>query len=172
MTDTGQVFIAHARYLLSEDYLPKIERCLEKLSDEDIWWRAHPESNSIGNLLLHMTGNVRQWIVSGVGGQRDERERQQEFDARDTGGRAELLDRMKQTLDEVDAVLAGLAPEQLLERRQIQGHEVQVLEAIFHAVEHFSMHTGQIILITKMLAESDLRFYDFSTGVPLPTWNR
>lgn len=172
MTDTGQVFIAHARYLLSTDYLPKIERCLERLSDEDIWWRAHPESNSIGNLLLHMTGNVRQWIVSGVGGSRDERERQQEFDAREAGGRAELLDRSKQTLDEVDAVLAGLAPEQLLERRQIQGHEVQVLEAIFHAVEHFSMHTGQIILITKMLTESDLRFYDFSTGVPLPTWNQ
>src|SRR5918997_2340993 len=68
MTEVAEAFIAQARSLLSQDYLPKIEHCLEKLSDEDVWWRANPESNSIGNLLLHLAGNARQWIVSGVGG--------------------------------------------------------------------------------------------------------
>jgi uncharacterized damage-inducible protein DinB len=172
MTDTGEAFITHSRTFLKSDFLPKIERCLEKLNDEDMWWRADSESNSIGNLLLHLTGNVRQWIVSGVGSVPDTRERQAEFDARAGLGRAELLERLRRTLDEVDDVLARLAPSELLERRRIQDCEVSLLEAIFHVVEHFSMHTGQIILITKMLTQSDLRFYDFSTGVPVQTWHQ
>ncbi len=171
MTDIGEAFIAQARRLLKTDYLPKIERCLERLSDEQVWWRAAAESNSVGNLLLHLSGNARQWIVSGLGGLPDERVRQAEFDARVGAARAALLGGLRQTLDEVDAVLDKLAPASLLERRQIQGHEVSMLDAIFHVVEHFSMHTGQIILIAKMLTESDLRFYDFSTGAPLPAWH-
>jgi uncharacterized damage-inducible protein DinB len=171
MNEVAEAFIVQARSHLKTDYLPKIERCLERLTDEEVWWRAGRESNSIGNLLLHLMGNARQWIVSGVGRRSpDQRERQAEFDARSKGTRDELLARLKQTLDEVDDVLASLDPASLLEERRIQGHDVSVLEAIFHVVEHFSMHTGQIILITKMLKTLDLEFYDFSTGVPVPNW--
>jgi uncharacterized damage-inducible protein DinB len=160
LNEPAQTFIAQARSFLSEDFLPKIERCLEQLSDEDVWWRANPESNSIGNLILHLAGNVRQWIVSGIGGAVDERVRQQEFDERSGITRAELLTRLKQVLKDADGALAALDPSLLLEHRQIQGNDVQLLEAIFHVVEHFSMHTGQIILLTKMLKGSDLKFYD------------
>ncbi|MGB9180244.1 MAG: DinB family protein [Pyrinomonadaceae bacterium] len=160
MSETAENFIAKARSLMREDYLPKIERCLEKLNDEQVWWRAGEESNSIGNLLLHMAGNARQWIISSVGGERDARVRQQEFDERETIPRAELMEKLRRTLDEVDAVLARVDEAQLLERRTIQGYEVTVLEAIFHAVEHLAMHTGQIILITKMLTRSDMKFYE------------
>ena len=170
MSETAQTFIIKARSLLGEDYLPKIERCLEKLSDEDVWWRANPESNSIGNLLLHLTGNVRQWIVSGIGGAPDERARQQEFDERSIIPRAELLARLRQALGEVDATLAALDSSHLLGRRRIQGYDVVVLDAIFHVVEHFSMHTGQIILLTKMLRSANLKFYDFTDGKPKPNW--
>lgn len=169
--DTAQAFIIKARQLLGEEYLPKIERCLEKLSDEDVWWRANPDSNSIGNLLLHLAGNVRQWIICGVGGAPDERARQQEFDERTLIPRSELLGRIKRTLAEVDDVLAGLEPGRLLEQRRIQGCDVTVLEAVFHVVEHFAMHTGQIILLTKMLKSVDMKFYDFSNGAPAPGWN-
>lgn len=173
MTEVAAAFIAHARALLMTDYLPKIERCLERLTDEDVWWRAHEESNSIGNLLLHLAGNARQWIVSGVGRRsRDRRVRQEEFDERAKLTRTELLARLEQTLDEVDGVLERLDPASILEQRRIQGHDVTVLAAIFHVVEHFSMHTGQIILITKMLRTEDLKFYDFSSGVPLPNWRK
>ncbi|MBV9211777.1 MAG: DUF664 domain-containing protein, partial [Acidobacteria bacterium] len=106
MTDAGEAFIEYARWLLKSDYLPKIERCLERLSDEQVWWRAGEQSNSIGNLLLHLSGNARQWIVSGVGSAPDARERQAEFDAQEGLTRAELLERVRQTLDEADAVLA------------------------------------------------------------------
>jgi uncharacterized damage-inducible protein DinB len=172
VNDIAQTFLAKARSLLSEDFLPKIERCLEQLSDEEVWWRPNEESNSIGNLLLHLEGNARQWIVSGVGGAFDGRVRQQEFDERSVIARAELLARLKQTLTKVDAVLASLDSVRLLERHRIQGYDVTALEAIFHVVEHFSMHTGQIILLTKMLKGRDLKFYDLSDGLPKPDWEQ
>ena len=172
MDEVAQAFIAQARALLNEDYLPKIERCLERLSETDVWWRANDESNSIGNLLLHLAGNARQWIISGVGLSPDGRVRQLEFDERSSIPRADLLAQLKQTLDEVDGVLARLDPSSMLERRLIQGKEVTALEAVFHVVEHFSMHTGQIILITKILKTEDLKFYDFSSGAPTPNWQR
>ncbi|HJU54726.1 MAG TPA: DinB family protein [Pyrinomonadaceae bacterium] len=170
MNEAAQAFIVKARSLLGEEYLPKIERCLERLSDEEIWWRANQESNSIGNLLLHLSGNARQWIVSGVGQTADGRVRQLEFDQREVVPREELLRLVRQTLSEVDDVLARLDPAGVLESRRIQGYDVTVLEAVFHVVEHFSMHTGQIILMTKLLKASDLKFYDFSGGDPKAGW--
>ena len=164
-------FVAKTRSLLKSEYLPKIERCLEKLTDEQSWRRASEESNSVGNLILHLSGNARQWIVSGVGGAEDHRVRQGEFDARASVPRADLLALLRETLEEVDGVLSGLDLSRLLERRLIQGQEVTILEAIFHVVEHFSMHTGQIILLTKILARKDLRFYDFSSGLPVASWH-
>ncbi len=171
MMDIAQAFIEQSRSLLQTANLPRIERCLERLSDEEVWWRPNDESNSIGNLLLHLSGNVRQWIVSGLGGREDARVRQEEFDERRVLPRAELLRRLKETLFEADSVLAAIEPAQLLESRRIQGDEVTMLEAIYHVVEHFSMHTGQIILLAKALKNEDLRLYDFSGGAPQETWH-
>src|SRR5437870_6151606 len=170
LNEIGQLFITRSRHHLSEDFLPKIERCLELLTDEQIWWRANPESNSIGNLVLHLSGNARQWIVSGVGGASDARVRSQEFAERSLIPRAELMKGLSQAVTDVDAVLAQLDLATLLEPRRIQSCDVTVLEAVFHVVEHFSMHTGQIILLTKMITGSDLAFYDFSGGAPVPSW--
>jgi uncharacterized damage-inducible protein DinB len=170
-TQVAAAFIAHAREFLSDDYLPKIERCLERLSDDDLWWRANEESNSIGNLLLHLCGNARQWIISGLGGANDQRLRQTEFDERSLIPREELMSKLRSTLREVDLVLAEFDQTRLLSLYRIQQSDVTALEAIFHVTEHFSMHTGQIILLTKLLAKKDLRFYDFSTGEPVHTWH-
>jgi uncharacterized damage-inducible protein DinB len=160
MNQTGQEFIARARYHLVEDFLPKIERCVELLSDEQIWWRPNAESNSIGNLLLHLSGNARQWIVCGLGGESDGRDRDAEFAQRDVVPRIELLGRIKQTISEVDATLANFESDRLLEKRKIQGLDVTALEAILHVVEHFSMHAGQIVYITKLISSEGLDFYD------------
>jgi uncharacterized damage-inducible protein DinB len=160
MNEIGESFIACSRAYFADDYLPKIERCLELLSDEQIWWRANPQSNSIGNLLLHLSGNVRQWIVCGLGGAPDERDRDSEFAQRDQVPRDEVLATLKQTLAEADAALANFDPDKLLEKRLIQGCDTTALNAIFHVVEHFSMHAGQIILLTKQLTSQDMRFYD------------
>ena len=172
-TEVARAFLAHARALLSADYLPRIERCLDTLAAADIWWRPNPASNSIGNLLLHLAGNARQWIISGVGGATDTRARASEFAADESAGlsAAELRAHLRATLAEVDAVLARLDPSALLEPRTIQGRAgVTILEAVFHVVEHFSMHTGQIILLTKQRTARDLTFYDFASGEPRTTW--
>jgi uncharacterized damage-inducible protein DinB len=172
MDETTREFLTVARKYLREDYLPKIERCLERLTDEQVWWRPGENSNSIGNLLLHLEGNARQWILSGVGGAPDARVRQREFDERTQLPRATLVEKLRATLGEVDGVLARLTAREIGGRRKIQGHDVSVLEAVFHVVEHFSMHTGQIILLTKTLTASDLAFYDLSSGDPRPDWRR
>ena len=160
MSEVNQAFIAECRSLLVKDYLPKIERCVELLSDEQIWWRANPSSNSIGNLLLHLSGNVRQWIVVGLGGAMDTRDRDAEFAQRDVIPRDELLSRLRQSLREADETLTEFDAEQLLESFTIQGLQVSALAAILHVIEHFSMHVGQVIYITKLLSSSDLHFYD------------
>ena len=160
MNDTGQEFISRARYHLTEDYVPKIEKCLERLTDEQIWWRPNEQSNSIGNLLLHLSGNARQWIVCGVGGATDARDRDAEFAQRDRIARTDLRSLLQRTLADVDATLAQFDANQLVERRTIQGSDVSVLEAILHVVEHFSMHVGQILYITKQVTAHDLHFYD------------
>jgi len=168
-------FIDTCRRYLHAEYLPRIRRCLDMLSEEDIWWRPNAGSNSVGNLVLHLSGNIRQWIASGVGGRPDIRERAREFaaDGEHDGAewdRAHLLSHLETTLAEVDEALAELSPVDLLRPTVIQGMDVTYLEAVFHAVEHFSMHTGQIIYITKQRTGADLRFYDVRDGIATRNW--
>ena len=150
--------------------MPRIVECLGQLSDEEIWWRPNEASNSVGNLLLHLAGNVRQWIVSGVGGEPDTRDRQREFDERTAIPRDELLAKLRAVLEESDAALARLDTATLCDLVTIQGRELTVLGAVYHVVEHFGMHTGQIILLSKALSGDDLKFYDLGSGTPKPTW--
>jgi uncharacterized damage-inducible protein DinB len=169
--EVSLAFVQNARDLITQEYLPKIKRCVENLTDEQVWWRPNPDSNSIGNLLLHISGNARQWIVGGLGGETDKRQRQTEFDERRVIPREELLALLGTTVADVDNALACFDPTRLLDSFSIQGTETTALAAIFHVTEHISMHTGQIILLTKMLANLDLVFYDFSSGKPAHTWH-
>jgi len=169
-TSAGRAFIAQSRTYLSSEYLPKIRRCLDEISEDDLWWRPNPESNSIGNLVLHLAGNIRQWVVCGIGGEPDARNRAQEFAAAGGRRREELITLLANTLGEVDQVLANLQPDALGERRLIQGMDVTVLEALYHAVEHFSGHTYQIVYITKLRTSADLGFYDVRDGIARARW--
>ena len=156
----GAEYIGYCRHRLLQEYFPKIQKCLNELSQEDIWWRAHETDNSIGNLILHLSGNVRQWIISGVGGKPDARNRPLEFAQRDSIPKAELLAKFEETLREADEVLAQFDPTKLLEVRHIQKYNVTCLDAISHVVEHVAQHMGQIIYITKLRVGVDLKFFD------------
>jgi uncharacterized damage-inducible protein DinB len=166
----GQAFISQASQFLVSEYLSKIERCLEQLDDNQIWWRGNSQSNSIGNLVLHLCGNARQWIICGLGGETDQRHRDAEFAQTAKIEKAKLADLLRATVTDVAAVLNRIDPAILMEKRKIQGSDVDVLHAIFHVTEHFSMHTGQIIMLTKMLTARDLRFYGFEDGAPVHRW--
>lgn len=159
MTDITQAFLQKSRSLLVSDYLPKIERCLEHLTDEDVWSRPNDACNSVGNLLLHLRGNIIQWIIGGVAGKAYERHRQQEFDERTHIPAKELLAKLRTVVEDADEVIRGLDANALMSTRRIQDYEVTVLDAVYHVVEHFGMHTGQIILLTKARTGEDLKLW-------------
>lgn len=128
------------------------------LSQEQVWWRPHSTSNSVGNLVLHLAGNVRQWIVCGLGGDMDRRERDKEFSERGPVRRRDLIQRLESTVREADRVLTKLSAGDLARTYRIQGFRVSGLAAIAHVTEHFAHHAGQIIYVTKLQTSMDLRF--------------
>ena len=156
--DLARPLLAQARRLLLRVHGPRIVACVGSLSPEQIWWRANPASNSVGNLVLHLEGNVRQWIVSGLGGAPDRRQRDQEFSEPGPIRRSTLLARLRKTVAEAGRVINKLNAEALTRTYSIQGFRVTGLQAVLHVAEHFSHHSGQIILLTKMLGGKDLKF--------------
>jgi uncharacterized damage-inducible protein DinB len=163
-------FLDRSRYYLTVEFRTKLHSAVAALPACALWSRPNDESNSVGNLLLHLAGNVRHWIVSGVGGAPGSRERAAEFSAREGADAAELLARLDLALREADHVLGSLTDDALLERRTIQGRDVTVLEAVYHVVEHFAQHLGQIILLAKLHAPGSIRFYEDAGGLARPVW--
>lgn len=149
-----------------EEYCSRIQDCLGKLSDEQIWMRNSDSQNSIGNLVLHLTGNVRQWIGFGVAGQPDTRQRDAEFAARGGVQPGLLIEKLRSTVSDGAAIITALSTQQLAERTTVQKYTMTKLEAIYHVVEHFSGHTGQIIFATKLLTGDDLGFYRHLSKTP------
>ena len=168
--DYGQNFIDRSRAYLTDEYRIKLRKTIATLPPEMLWWRPNDESNSVGNLLMHLEGNLRQWIVGAVGGATDVRNRAGEFAAREGSTTEELMRRVEQTLDEADAVLAKLRPEQLTERLRVQARDVSVLEAVYQVVQHFALHLGQIILVAKAAVPGAVKFYEDPGGAAKPIW--
>jgi Protein of unknown function (DUF1572) len=157
MTDR---FLSSSREFLLDECLPKIRLSTAALADADVWWRPHPGSNSIGNLILHLDGNARQWIISGIGGAPNVRNRDAEFAAVEGASGAALVAQLTATFLEIDRVLAAVPPDTVDEPRVIQGAHTTIFGAVFQVVTHVSMHTGQIIQIAKWRAPGAVKFYD------------
>ncbi len=152
------VFLTYSADKL-EQLCARIEVCLDKLTPEQIWARHVENENAVGNLVLHLAGNVRQWILTGVGGEPDVRNRDAEFAARGGTESAELKRRLRSAVDAAVARIRALPLARLSERTSVQSYDITVLEAVMHVVEHFAGHTGQIIFATKLLTGEDLAFY-------------
>ena len=133
----------------------RIEDCLGRLTNEQIWLRHSDNENAVGNLVLHLCGNVNQWIGSGIGGKADVRERHKEFEARS----GELGTRLKDTITEATKIIRNVPAARLADRLKIQGYDTTGLKAIYHVVDHFAGHTAQIIFATKLLTGKDLGYY-------------
>ncbi|MCA9192799.1 MAG: DUF1572 family protein [Planctomycetales bacterium] len=143
----------------------KIVHCLNQLSDNQIWWRPREDMNSIANLILHLSGNVRQWIVSGVGGTSDNRDRPREFSERSPLTRQELSLRLKATVQEASQVILTATQNRLEARLSIQGFAVSGVEAILHSIAHFRGHTQEIVHLTRLQLDSNYIF-DFVPTTP------
>ncbi|HEY1265406.1 MAG TPA: DUF1572 family protein [Terriglobales bacterium] len=153
------LFLEFSRVKLVEQYWPRLRSCVESLTDQQVWWRPNEASNSIGNLLQHLNGNVQQWLVASFNRLDDHRDRPAEFAGREGGSRAELLARLGATLEQAASVLSRLGEGDLLATYHIQGYTVSGLRAVYQVVEHFALHYGQIVYITKLLRAEDLGFY-------------
>ena len=153
-----QIFLTHSSEKLKQ-YTDRIFVCLDQLTPEQIWARGSENENAVGNLVLHLAGNVRQWIGSGVAGRENIRDRDAEFAARGQADAKELRVLLQSTIDDAVAVIQKLTAKQLSEMIRVQVYDMTVLEAVYHVVEHFSQHTGQIIFATKLFTGTDLGFY-------------
>jgi uncharacterized damage-inducible protein DinB len=159
-------FIAQAIFRM-EEFTPRILQCLEVLSEEQIWQRPNGHSNSVGNLVLHLCGNIGQYILSSLAGAPDTREREAEFATRGGPGRAELAARLSATVSRAVAVLRDCPEAELLRERSVQGFTLTGIGIVIHVVEHYSYHTGQIAFWTKALRDIDLGFYaDLDLNIP------
>ena len=157
-TQTARLFLASAQDALAKENLPLIVKSLQQLSEEEIWWRPNAASNSAGNLVLHLCGNVRQWIISGLGGAEDRRERDLEFSEQGPIPREALIAQLRRTVREANRVLARVSDDVLARKHWIQGFHVTGLYSVFHVSEHFAHHAGQIVYITKERRAQDLKF--------------
>jgi len=148
--------------LLRDTYLPRIERAVAALPARDLWWQPHARTTSVGNLLLHLDGNIRQWIVTGLGGAPDARDRDAEFAARGGTPARSLLLSLRATVETAADVMAPLDERALLGCITLQGFRITRLEAVLHVVEHMSWHAGQIAWIAKARAgrKHRIMFYD------------
>ena len=153
-----KVFLSHSANKL-EQYSGRIIECLERLTPGQVWARGSENENSAGNLVLHLCGNVRQWIGTGVAGKPDVRVRDREFSARGGIEPDELKQRLEMAVADAVEIIRNLPVERLAARIQVQKYDLTVMDAIYHVVEHFAQHTGQIIFATKAFTGQDLGFY-------------
>lgn len=147
------------RLRLIDESIPRIVKCLELLNEDQIWWSPNPQINSIGNLMLHLNGNVRQWLIDGLGDIRYNRLRQEEFSAYKTKNKDELLQMLFQLSQDIETATNQLSIDKLKSVIKVQCFEVSGVGIIVHVIEHFSYHTGQISLLTKLMTEKDLGYY-------------
>lgn len=137
-----------------------LERSRELSIQEQIWQRPNDNSNSIGNLILHLCGNMTQYVIASLGEQEDKRDRDLEFETREGYGKTELLNRLQTTVNEVKMTIRTATEAQLLKKRDVQGFNFSGMGCVIHAVEHYSYHTGQIAFWVKQLVDEELGFYD------------
>ncbi|QDV48533.1 DUF1572 family protein [Gimesia fumaroli] len=150
-------FIQELVHLL-EQSRHKIKHCLNQLDLDQIWWRPETGLNSVGNLMLHLCGNLNQWAVCGINGLEDKRQREQEFSSERRLTRDELEIMLNHTIEQACQVMQSLSASTLLEKREIQGFSVSVLGALSHTVPHFVGHTHQIIYLTRLQTGDQYQF--------------
>lgn len=139
--------------------LPRIEKCLSQLSEGEVWHKPNENLNSIANLILHLCGNITQYIIASIGGEEDKRQRDEEFSSSGTYTKTELLEKITEVVKTSSVVIDKMTSADLMKVRSVQGFTYTGIANLIHVAEHFSYHTGQIAFITKQLKNKDLGFY-------------
>ncbi len=153
------LLIEETRHRLLKESIPRLLKCLDLLTEQEIWFRPNQNTVSIGNLVLHLCGNVRQWLISGLGGAPDHRLRQREFDEQGPLPTAELRQMLDRLAADIEVVLQGISSSDLTGQYNIQGNPVSGVSIMVHVVEHFSYHVGQATILVKSRKDIDMGYY-------------
>lgn len=149
----------------------RISHCVKQLNHDQLWWTPSPNQNSVGTLIRHINGNLRQWAIAGILQTKDERIRDNEFDPRSQLDATHLLSSIQQTISEAINVIQQLDETRLCESRHIQQFPTTVMGALLHTVPHCIGHTHQIVQLTRMQLTNDYQFHwspnDPRTSIPL-----
>lgn len=139
--------------------LPRIHKCLDSITEEELWQRPNENSNSIGNLLVHLCGNITQYIHSSLGNEPDIRDRDLEFSR--TGGltKEEIYWKIAVVTEKAIDVLKKISEDELMKIRSVQGFDMSGVAIVVHVTEHFSYHVGQITFYVKLLKNKDMAYY-------------
>ena len=167
--EVRNLLIAEFDKRVFEESYERIYRCISLIDEKDLWRSPSKGIPAIGNLILHLCGNARQWILSGLGGRPDNRDRDQEFVAQTKIKKAELVFLLENMRSNLRQTLEELDPKQITDIHVVQGFEVTGFSVVVHVIEHFSYHTGQITTLTKFLTNKDTGYY---TGIDLNKQNR
>lgn len=154
--------IAEFKKRVFEESYSRIFKCLDLLSEEEVWFRPNSNCNSIGNLILHLHGNMRQWICTSFAKKKDVRKRSEEFIASNQIPKRELKKMLLDLKNEILSFIDDLSSEDILSEYKVQVFKENGVSILVHVIEHFSYHTGQIALLTKLMSDKDLEFYPFS----------
>lgn len=147
-----------------------IDLSLDQISEVDVWKRPNDNTNSIGNLILHLCGNITQYAIASLGNIEDHRERDAEFNAKNGYSKKELLDKLHCTINEAKIRIQSVSVSELLRKREVQGYNFSGMGIAIHVTEHYSYHTGQIAFWTKQLKDKkSLGFYE---GIDLNVKNK
>ncbi|MAZ28425.1 MAG: hypothetical protein CL868_15280 [Cytophagaceae bacterium] len=159
MTDFKEEFIKNAFYRLDEN-MRMVSIALDKITEEDVWRKPNKSSNSIANLILHLCGNITQYGISSLQSTEDKRARDEEFTVAGGLTKAQLLEQLESTVNEVKSTILNLPESRFTEIKTVQGYSFSGIGNIIHLVEHFSYHTGQIAFWVKLMKDEQLGFYD------------
>lgn len=155
-----QLLLADIKKRLLDENIPRLKKCLAQLSESEIWHRPNPNTNTVGNLVLHLCGNVRQWLIAGLGQAADTRQRQQEFDETGPMATAILLEKLDSLAADIEKTLNQISVEDLLQEQTVQGiYQETGISILVHVTEHFSYHVGQVTYFVKLTKDMDMGYY-------------
>ncbi len=158
-TSIADTWVKEVKFRLFEESVPRIKKCLSELSEEEVWQRPNNNLSSTGNLILHLMGNVTQYVIHGIGGGEDNRIRDEEFASESPYDKSELISKLEDFEKGVKEALDRFGPDDLERDFSIQGFHLSGIGVLTHVVEHFSYHTGQITWYTKFLKNKDMGYY-------------
>lgn len=154
----GTAFLIETSKRLDKS-IRRIDHCLDQLNDQEVWWRPKARMNSIGNLILHINGNLTQWVLHGLGGQKDLRNRPSEFESRQTNTKQNFKKLLTDLKDQINKILTDFDSTKLLDEKKIQGFNVLLLNGIYSTMTHLEGHTGQIVYITQIIKGDEYKLF-------------